>query len=101
MWIPERDASEINFEEVLIALKDNQDKLTDYQKIRFLMALDRYKRSRDEIFDVFCMMVKTWSEEEQKKYECCGCERRDFENCNSTRRGKRVAQDKRNFVYGT
>ena len=39
------------------------------------MALDRYKRSRDEIFDVFCMMVKTWSEEEQEKYECVGCER--------------------------
>lgn len=90
MWIPERDASEINFDDVLIALKDNQDKLTDYQKLRFLMALDRYKRSRDEIFDVFCMMVKTWSEEEQKKYECCGCERRDFENCNSTKRNKRV-----------
>lgn len=90
MWIPERNVSEVDFEEVLIALKDNQDKLTDYQKIRFLMALDRYKRSRDEIFDVFCMMVKTWSEEEQKKYECCGCEGRNFENCNSTGCNKRV-----------
>lgn len=67
--------TEINFDDVLTALKDNQDKLTDYQKLRFLMALDRYKRSRDEIFDVFCMMVKTWSEEEQEKYECVGCER--------------------------
>lgn len=67
--------TEINFDDVLTALKDNQDKLTDYQKIRFLMALKRYKSSRDEILDVFNVMVENWCKEEQEKYECVGCER--------------------------